>query len=56
MSRHSRFAERILSVMSTCRQQGRNVWDCLTDCHHAAMIGQPTPSLLPTVAAGRLIA
>jgi transposase len=52
----SRFAERILSVVATCRQQGRNVWDYLTDCHQSALVGQPTPSLLPNTAAGRLVA
>jgi transposase len=51
----SRFVERILSVVATCRQQGRNVWDYLTDCQHAALVGQPLPSLLPN-AAGRLVA
>jgi transposase len=38
----SRFVERILSVVATCRQQGRNVWDYLTDCHRAALVGQLT--------------
>jgi transposase len=52
----SRFVERILSVVATCRQQGRNVWDYLTDCHRAALAGQPTPSLLPNVAASQLVA
>jgi len=44
----SRFVERILRVVATCRQQDRNVWDYLTDCHHAALAGHRTPSLLPT--------
>jgi transposase len=52
----SRFVERILSVVATCRQQGRNVWDYLTACHDAALAGQPIPSLLPVPAAGRLAA
>ena len=51
----SRFVERILSVVATCRQQGRNVCDYLTDCHDAALVGQPPPSRLPN-AAGRLVA
>ena len=51
----SRFVERILTIVATCRQQGRNVWDYLTDCHHAALVGEPTPSLLPN-AASRLVA
>jgi transposase len=52
----SRFVERILSVVATCRQQGRNVWDYLTDCHRAVLVGQRAPSLLPIHAAGRLVA
>ena len=52
----SRFVERILSVVATCRQQDRNVWDYLTDCHRAALAGHHAPSLLPTPAAGRLAA
>ena len=47
----SRFVERILSVVATCRQQGRNVWDYLADCHRAALTGDPIPSLLPASAA-----
>jgi transposase len=50
----SHFVERILSVVATCRQQGRNVWDYLTDCHNAALVRQPIPSLLPNAA--RLVA
>ena len=52
----SRFVERILSVVATCRQQGRNVWDYLTDCHRAARAGHRAPSLLPTQAAGHHVA
>jgi transposase len=52
----SRFVERILSVVATCRQQDRNVWDYLTDCHRAALAGHRAPSLLPIHAAGRLAA
>jgi len=44
----SRFVERILSVVTTCRQQGGNVWNLLTDAVRAAMTGQPVPTLLPT--------
>lgn len=44
----SRFVERILSVVTTCRQQGRNVWTMLTNAVQAAMTGQPAPSLLST--------
>lgn len=49
----SRFVERILSVVATCRQQDRDVWDYLTDCHRAAPAGHRVPSLLPSQAAGR---
>lgn len=52
----SRFVERILSIVATCRQQGRNVWDYLTACHDAARDGRPIPSLLPVLVAGRLAA
>jgi transposase len=52
----SRFVERILSVVAACRQQGRNVWGYLTDCHRAALAGHRAPSLLPIHAAGRLAA
>jgi transposase len=52
----SRFVERILSVVATCRQQGRNVWDYLTACHAAALVGRPIPALLPVPVAGRLAA
>jgi transposase len=44
----SRFVERILSVVTTCRQQGRNVWNLLTDAVRASMTGHPAPTLLPT--------
>lgn len=44
----SRFVERILSVVTTCCQQGRNIWHVLTDAVRAAMAGQPAPTLLPT--------
>jgi transposase len=43
-----RFVERILFVVTTCRQQGRNVWNLLTDAVRAIMTGQPPPTLLPT--------
>ena len=52
----SRFVGRILSVVATCRQQGRNVWDYLTDCHRAALAGHHAPSLLPTQATGHHVA
>jgi transposase len=43
----SRFVERVLSVVATCRQQGRNVLDYLRSCFEAARSGQAIPSLLP---------
>jgi len=45
--RGSRFVERTLSVVTTCRQQGRNVLDYLRSCIEAEHRGQPIPSLLP---------
>jgi len=46
--RGSRFVERTLSVVATCRQQGRNVLEYLTSCFEAEHRGQPIPSLMPT--------
>jgi transposase len=43
----SRFAERMLSVVATCRQQEINVLDYLTRCYQAHLDGQPAPSLVP---------
>jgi transposase len=43
----SRFVERMLSVVATCRQQDRNVLEYLTRCYQAHLDGQPIPSLLP---------
>jgi transposase len=43
----SRFVERMLTVVATCRQQGRSVLDYLTSCFQAARSGQGVPSLLP---------
>jgi transposase len=43
----SRFVERMLSVVATCRQQGINVLDYLARCYGAHLDGQPVPSLLP---------
>ena len=39
--------ERMLTVVATCRQQGRNVLDYLTSCFEATRRGQAIPSLLP---------
>ncbi len=46
----SRFAERIMTVVSTLKQQKRNVLDYLTEACDAANWERPAPSLLPTVA------
>ena len=44
----SRFVERMLSVLATCRQQGMNVLDYLTRCYRAHLDGGPVPALIPT--------
>ena len=43
----SRFVERMLTVVATCRQQGRNILEYLTSCFEADRRGQSIPSLLP---------
>jgi transposase len=43
----SRFVERMLTVVATCRQQEVNVLGYLTRCFQAHLNGQPVPSLLP---------
>jgi transposase len=43
----SRFVERILTVVASCRQQGRNVLAFLTDAIQAARAGTQLPSLIP---------
>jgi transposase len=45
--RGSRFAERMLTVAATCRQQGRNVLQYLVAACEAHARGEPAPSLLP---------
>ena len=47
----SRFVERMLTVVATCRQQGRNVLDYLSTCFEADRRGQALPSLLPVTKA-----
>ena len=47
----SRFVERMLSVVATCRQQNRNVLELLTACCAARLDGSDAPSLLPRQAA-----
>jgi len=44
----SRFAERIMTVVATLKQQQRNVLDYLTEACDAANWDKPAPSLLPT--------
>jgi transposase len=44
----SRFVERMLTVIATCRQQKRNVLDYLSACFAAQLRDQKVPSLLPT--------
>jgi transposase len=44
----SRFVERVLTVVASCRQQGRNVLGFLTEAIQAARAGAAPPSLIPT--------
>lgn len=46
-SKGSRFVATILSVVETCRQQGRHVLEYLTACCQAALAKTQAPSLLP---------
>jgi transposase len=43
----SRFVERILTIVATCRQQEIHVLDYLNRCYQASLEGQPAPSLVP---------
>jgi hypothetical protein len=45
----SRFVERIMTVVSTLKQQKRNLLDYLTQACESANDGRPAPSLLPTL-------
>jgi transposase len=45
----SRFVERIMTVVSTLKQQNRNLLDYLTEACEAAIDGRVAPSLLPTL-------
>jgi transposase len=45
----SRFVERMLTVVATCRQQGHNILDYLTSCFEADCRHQAIPSLLPVI-------
>jgi transposase len=44
----SQYVANILSVVATCRQQGRNVLEFVTACCQARLQGRTAPSLLPT--------
>ena len=44
----SRFAERLLTVVATCRQQGRSLVDFLVAASEAALQAMAAPSLLPS--------
>ncbi len=46
-ARVTRFVERMLTVVATCRQLRRDVLDYLKSCFEAARSGQAIPSLLP---------
>ncbi len=50
----SRFVERMLSVVATCRQQEINVLDYLTRCYQARLDGQAAPSLLPSTSTAQV--
>ena len=43
----SRFVSRLLSVVATCGQQGRNVLDFLTSCFEHDLVARRLPSLQP---------
>ena len=45
----SRFAERLLTVVASCRQQGRPLLEFLVVAGEAALGGSPPPSRLPAL-------
>lgn len=47
----SRFVERIMTVVASCKQQGRGLLDFLVSAITAARLGLPPPSLVPTPSA-----
>jgi transposase len=49
----SEFVAQMLTVVTTCRQQRRNVLEYVTAACEAALQGQPAPSLLPQVLPAR---
>jgi transposase len=52
----SRFGERMLTVVATRRQQGRNVLEYLASCFEAERRGQALPSLIPVNRAASKVA
>ena len=48
----SRFAERLLTVVATCRQQGRRLLEFLVAAGEAVLHDTAAPSLLPATLAG----
>lgn len=52
----SRFVERILTTVTTLKQQNRNVLEFLTEAVHAHRRGHRAPSMLPTLPAQTVIA
>ena len=46
----AKYLANIWSVVETCRQQGRHVWDFLADCFDAAQAGRPLPRLVTPAA------
>jgi transposase len=50
----SRFVANILTIVATCRQQGRNVLEFLTNCCQARLRSTQPPSLLPQAVQGVL--
>jgi transposase len=51
----SRFAERLLTVVATCRQQGRPLLVFLVAAVEAVVWGSPPPSLIPAPQAGSTV-
>ena len=48
----SRFAERLLTVVATCRQQGRPLLEFLVAAGEARLRGSRPPSLIPALQGG----
>ena len=46
-ARGNLFVERMMTVTATCRQQGRNTLEYLTEAIQAHLCGHLAPSLLP---------